>query len=40
MTYDRPARSVTYDRGLPDDDTGEFVVSRELMDDLADPDED
>jgi hypothetical protein len=40
VTYDRPARSVTYDRGLPDDDTGEFVVSRELMDDLADPDED
>jgi diguanylate cyclase (GGDEF)-like protein/PAS domain S-box-containing protein len=39
VPHQRAAEPVTYDRGLPDDDTGEFVVSRELFDELADPDE-
>jgi diguanylate cyclase (GGDEF)-like protein/PAS domain S-box-containing protein len=40
VPYQRVAEPVTYDRGLPNDDTGKFVVGRELFDELADPDED
>jgi hypothetical protein len=43
VPYQRPVEPfepVAYKRDLPNDDTGRFVVRRELMDDLADPDDD
>jgi EAL domain-containing protein (putative c-di-GMP-specific phosphodiesterase class I) len=39
LPHQRAADPAPLDRGLANDETGEFVVGRELFDDLADPDD-